>query len=128
MSVFFQLKNLFFFFFFDDYTFLANFRWTREGNPLPVTDFDFKDMESIKTILTEQELTEFHPKPALLKKGEASFHHPLAVHGSYGNRSAVQRRATVLNFFADGVKSASDGDLIGGAHVAKVSGLSMLKH
>ena len=56
-----------------------------------------------------------------MKKGESSFHHPLAVHGSYGNRSDEQRRAAVLNYFADGVLSASDGDLIGGAHVPKVS-------
>ena len=94
---------------------------------IPLHHKNINSSFSLQTILTEQELTEFHPKPALLKKGEASFHHPLAVHGSYGNRSDVQRRATVLNFFADGVKSASDGDLIGGAHVAKVSVLLMLK-
>ncbi|XP_067929990.1 probable alpha-ketoglutarate-dependent hypophosphite dioxygenase [Watersipora subatra] len=97
-------------------------KWTRNGGkPLPVTDFDFKDMESIKTIFSEDELAGFHPIPVLLKKGEASFHHPLSVHGSYGNRSEHPRRATVLNFFADGVKSAIDGDLIGGAHVPKGS-------
>ena len=27
-------------------------RWTRDGGPLPVLDFDFKDLEGIKTILT----------------------------------------------------------------------------
>ncbi|KAF6028151.1 hypothetical protein EB796_013549 [Bugula neritina] len=97
-------------------------RWTRDGGkPLPVVDFDFKDMESIKTILTEEEVEAFDPQPVELKKGEASFHHPLAVHGSYGNRSDGPRRATVLNYFADGVKSASDADLIGssGAFVPK---------
>lgn len=66
-------------------------------------------------------MDEFKPEPVLLKKGEASFHHPLAVHGSYGNHSDVPRRATVLNYFADGVKSATSGDLIGGAHVKPVS-------
>ena len=71
--------------------------------------------------MTPEELEAFKPEPVLLKKGEASFHHPLAVHGSYGNRSDEQRRAAVLNYFADGVLSASDGDLIGGAHVPKVS-------
>ena len=39
-----------------------------------------------QTILTEQEKAEFKPVSALLKKGEASFHHALCVHGSYGNR------------------------------------------
>ncbi|KAK3586616.1 hypothetical protein CHS0354_029495 [Potamilus streckersoni] len=61
-------------------------RWTRDGGPLPVTDFNFKDMESIKTILTEEEKLQFKPVCGRLKKGEASFHHPLSVHGSYGNR------------------------------------------
>ena len=40
-----------------------------------------------QTILTREELATFQPQPSLLKKGEASFHHPLAVHGSYANRS-----------------------------------------
>jgi len=73
--------------------------------------------------LTEEEVEAFDPQPVELKKGEASFHHPLAIHGSYGNRSDGPRRATVLNYFADGVKSASDADLMGssGAFVPKVS-------
>ena len=29
-------------------------RWTRDGGPLPVLDFDFKDLEGIKTILTPE--------------------------------------------------------------------------
>jgi ectoine hydroxylase-related dioxygenase (phytanoyl-CoA dioxygenase family) len=73
--------------------------------------------------LTPEELDSFKPEPVLLKKGEASFHHPLAVHGSYGNKSDKHRRAAVLNYFADGVFSDSDGDLIGGAHVPKVSNI-----
>lgn len=43
------------------------------------------------------------------------------MHGSYGNHSDVPRRATVLNYFADGVKSVTEGDLIGGARVKPVS-------
>ncbi|XP_074652703.1 phytanoyl-CoA dioxygenase domain-containing protein 1 homolog [Tubulanus polymorphus] len=94
--------------------------WTRDGGkPLPVTDFNFKDMESIKTILTEEEKAAFKPVCSLLKKGEASFHHPLAVHGSYGNRSDVPRRAAVLNYFADGTKSNSDEELLKGSIVKK---------
>ncbi|XP_072049050.1 phytanoyl-CoA dioxygenase domain-containing protein 1 homolog [Amphiura filiformis] len=89
-------------------------RWTRNGNPLPVTDFNFKDMESIKTILTDEELAEFKPVPSLLKKGEASFHHPLAVHGSWGNRSEHPRRACVVNYFADGTVSNDNEPLLKG--------------
>ena len=49
-----------------------------------------------------------------LSAGECVFHHPLMVHGSYANRSSLSRRATVVNVFADGVKSASDEVLLAG--------------
>jgi len=39
-----------------------------------------------QTILTEEEKAAFKPVCGNLRKGEASFHHALAVHGSYGNR------------------------------------------
>lgn len=65
------------------------FRWLREGQPLPVLDFNFKDMEGIKTILTPDELANFKPVPSMLKKGEVSFHSSLTVHGSYGNRYII---------------------------------------
>ncbi|XP_045209550.2 phytanoyl-CoA dioxygenase domain-containing protein 1-like isoform X1 [Mercenaria mercenaria] len=95
-------------------------RWTRNGgNPLPVTDFNFKDMESIKTILTEEEKANFKPVCGNLKKGEASFHHALAVHGSYGNRSSKPRRAAVLNYFKDGVCSSTDDELLKGIKITK---------
>ncbi|CAL4062530.1 unnamed protein product [Meganyctiphanes norvegica] len=94
-------------------------RWTRNGNPLPVTDFNFKDMESIKTILTEEEKKQFKPISSNLKKGQASFHHALAVHGSYGNKSNVPRRATVLNYFADGTISDTEEDLLNGIKIPK---------
>ena len=54
--------------------------------PLPITDASFRDMESIKRVLTEEEKEEFKPVPSGLKKGHASFHHPLMVHGSYANK------------------------------------------
>ncbi|KAK7106231.1 phytanoyl-CoA dioxygenase domain-containing protein 1 homolog [Littorina saxatilis] len=95
-------------------------RWTRNnGEPLPVLDFNFKDMEGIKTILTEEEREAFKPVSALLKKGEASFHHALSVHGSYGNRSPKNRRAAVLNYFADGTYSDSDQELLKGVTIPK---------
>ena len=74
----------------------------------------------------------FKPVPIKLKRGEAVFHHPLAVHGSYENklvqspkkttfgfnfktskmvlmikdfvRSERWRRAAVINFMADGTR------------------------
>ncbi|CAF0740660.1 unnamed protein product [Didymodactylos carnosus] len=88
-------------------------KWTRDnGHPLPVTDFDFKDMESIKTILTAEEKEQFKPVPSLLKKGYASFHHPLMVHGSYPNRTSLPRRAAVVNYFGQGTKSNTDEPLL----------------
>ena len=89
---------------------------TEDGRevPLPITDIDFKDMESIKKVLTSEELAQFQPLPALLKKGHASFHHPLTVHGSYANRSSEPRRAAVLNYFVEGTRSDTDEPLLKG--------------
>jgi ectoine hydroxylase-related dioxygenase (phytanoyl-CoA dioxygenase family) len=89
-------------------------RWHREGLPLPITDASFGDMESIKKVLTEEELKEFKPVPSGLKKGHASFHHPLMVHGSYANKSDRPRRACVVNYFADGVCSDTNDELLNG--------------
>jgi ectoine hydroxylase-related dioxygenase (phytanoyl-CoA dioxygenase family) len=84
-------------------------RW----NLLPVTGLA-GDMESIQTVLTPEQKQAFKPVAIELKKGECSFHHPLMVHGSYENSTAIPRRATVLNAFLDGVKSASDATLLEG--------------
>ena len=35
-------------------------RWTRSGMPLPITADDFGDMESIKSILTPEEIVRFY--------------------------------------------------------------------
>jgi ectoine hydroxylase-related dioxygenase (phytanoyl-CoA dioxygenase family) len=78
-------------------------RW----NLLPVTGLA-DNMDAIQSVLTKEQQAEFHPIPIELKKGEASFHHPLMVHGSFENRTAHERRAFVLNVFRDGVVSASD--------------------
>jgi ectoine hydroxylase-related dioxygenase (phytanoyl-CoA dioxygenase family) len=72
------------------------------------------DMEGINAYLTEAQKAEFKTVPVEMKKGYGSFHHPLLVHGSYENRSERSRRAFVLNVFADGVQSASDGELLEG--------------
>jgi hypothetical protein len=84
-------------------------RW----NLLPVTGLT-GNMDEIKTVLTPEQLEQFKPVPVELKRGQCSFHHPLTVHGSYENRSERPRRATLVNAFRDGVRSASDEPLLKG--------------
>lgn len=75
------------------------------------------DMDTIQGLLTDEQKAQFKPVPIELKAGEASFHHPLTVHGSYENRSDRPRRAIVLNSFLDGTLSDSDEELLPGAGV-----------
>jgi ectoine hydroxylase-related dioxygenase (phytanoyl-CoA dioxygenase family) len=75
---------------------------------LPITGLA-GDMDSIRQVLTEEQVQQFEKPVAIeLKKGEASFHHPLMVHGSFANSTERPRRATVINAFRDGTLSASD--------------------
>jgi ectoine hydroxylase-related dioxygenase (phytanoyl-CoA dioxygenase family) len=80
---------------------------------LPITGLS-GDMHAIKQVLTEEQQRQWKPVPIELKVGEASFHHPLMVHGSFENRTDRPRRATVINAFRDGVRSASDKPLLEG--------------
>ncbi len=81
---------------------------------LPITGLA-GDMVAIKEVLTPQQWEQFQKPVAVeLKAGEATFHHPLMVHGSFANRTERPRRATVVNVFADGVKSASSDELLKG--------------
>jgi ectoine hydroxylase-related dioxygenase (phytanoyl-CoA dioxygenase family) len=80
---------------------------------LPITGLA-GNMDEIQTVLSGQQRKEFQPVAIELKAGEAAFHHPLMVHGSYENRTSRPRRATVINVFRDGVCSASDGELLQG--------------
>ena len=80
---------------------------------LPVTGLA-GDMNEIMTVLNEEQKQAFRPVPIELKRGQCSFHHPLTVHGSYENRSDRPRRATLVNVFRDGVRSASDEPLLSG--------------
>lgn len=67
------------------------------------------DMDAIREVLNDEQIADFECKtPVILKKGEASFHHPVMMHGSYENRSDRSRRATVINVLADGVLSDID--------------------
>jgi ectoine hydroxylase-related dioxygenase (phytanoyl-CoA dioxygenase family) len=71
-------------------------------------------MDEIMTVLTPEQKQAFLPVPIELKRGQCTFHHPLMVHGSYENRSERPRRATLINAFRDGVRSASDDSLLQG--------------
>ena len=80
---------------------------------LPITGLA-GDMEAIKNVLTPEQQAAFKPVAIEMKKGEASFHHPLMIHGSYENRTDQPRRATVINVFRDGVKSNSNEPMLEG--------------
>ena len=87
-------------------------RW----NLLPTTHLA-KGMDAIRDVLTEQQRAEFDPVACELKAGEAVFHHPLMLHGSYENHSPRPRRAVVINMFRDGTLSDADEALLEGAEV-----------
>lgn len=74
---------------------------------LPVTGLT-GDMDAIQSVLTDEQRAMFKPVAIELKAGEASFHHPRMIHGSYANSTERPRRATVVNVFRDGVRSNSD--------------------
>jgi hypothetical protein len=74
---------------------------------LPVTGLA-QEMGAINGVLSEEQKSQFKPVAIELKRGFASFHHPLMVHGSFENRTGRPRRAVVINVFRDGVLSASD--------------------
>lgn len=84
-------------------------RW----NLLPITGLA-DDMNSIQKVLTDEQKENFKPVAIELKLGEASFHHPLMVHGSFENDTERPRRATVINVFRDGVVSDSNVPLLAG--------------
>jgi ectoine hydroxylase-related dioxygenase (phytanoyl-CoA dioxygenase family) len=80
---------------------------------LPITGLA-GDMDAIQAVLTDHQRAEFNPVAIELQRGEAAFHHPRMIHGSFANLSDRQRRATVINVFRDGVRSASDAPLLAG--------------
>lgn len=84
---------------------------------LPITGLA-GDFESIRQVLTDEQLTALQNPVAIeLQPGEASFHHPLMVHGSRENRTDRPRRATVINVFRDGVRSDTDAVLLDGVPI-----------
>ena len=83
---------------------------------LPMTGLAGSDMDTVKQVLdTEQQrqLNE-NKEAAVLSAGYATLHHPLMMHGSYGNASTRQRRATVVNMMREGVVSNCEGRDMGG--------------
>jgi ectoine hydroxylase-related dioxygenase (phytanoyl-CoA dioxygenase family) len=84
-------------------------RW----DDLPVTGLA-GDMDAIQSVLTREQQRRFKPVAIELKAGEASFHHPRMIHGSYANDTDRPRRATVVNVFRDGVRSNSDAPPLAG--------------
>ncbi|WP_114749342.1 phytanoyl-CoA dioxygenase family protein [Pleomorphovibrio marinus] len=75
------------------------------------------EMEGLMESLTEEQKRAFKPVPIEMERGYATFHHPLTVHGSYENKSPMSRRAFVLNVFADGTESNTDGELLAGVPI-----------
>lgn len=76
------------------------------------------DMEAIREVLNDEQLAQFENRRAIeLKRGEAAFHHPLMMHGSFANDTDRPRRATVVNVCRDGVQSASSQPLLEGVPV-----------
>ena len=72
---------------------------------LPITGLA-GDMDAIREVLSDEQWAKFQqPVAAEMKAGEASFHHPLMIHGSFENSSDRPRRATVINAVKDGVCS-----------------------
>jgi ectoine hydroxylase-related dioxygenase (phytanoyl-CoA dioxygenase family) len=74
---------------------------------LPITGLAGK-LNAIEDVLDEDQKAQFKPVAIELKRGEASFHHPLMIHGSRENTTGLPRRAAVINVFRDGVCSASN--------------------
>jgi ectoine hydroxylase-related dioxygenase (phytanoyl-CoA dioxygenase family) len=72
------------------------------------------DMDAIQSVLSAEQKAQFEPVAIELKKGMATFHHPLMLHGSFENSTDGPRRAAVINVFRDGVRSASSEPLLQG--------------
>lgn len=75
------------------------------------------DMTAVFSHLNSEQMESFKPVPAIMKAGQASFHHPMTVHGSYENNSAKPRRGVVINFMRDGVRSNTNDALLEGVPI-----------
>ena len=75
------------------------------------------DMDAVFDRLSDDQKRNFKPVAIELKAGEASFHHPMMIHGSFENRSDKPRRAAVINVIRDGVVSDTDEPLLAGVPI-----------
>ena len=89
---------------------------SHEWDLLPITGLA-GDMDAIREVLPDDHKDDFKPVAIELARGEASFHHPLMIHGSFENSTERPRRAVVINAFRDGVHSATDEVLLDGVPV-----------
>lgn len=87
-------------------------RWS----DLPITGLA-GNMDAIQAVLTDEQKAAFTTVAIKMPRGYGTFHHPRLIHGSYENFTDRPRRATVINVFRDGVRSASDQPLLEGVPV-----------
>jgi ectoine hydroxylase-related dioxygenase (phytanoyl-CoA dioxygenase family) len=79
------------------------------------------EMKGITQFLTSEQVKALDNSiPIEMKKGYATFHHPLLIHGSFENNSEKPRRAFVLNVFADGTCSDSNDPLLEGVPAIRI--------
>ena len=90
--------------------------------PLLPRDSLAGDMDAVLRYLSDEQRETFRPQPSILRAGEASFHHPMTLHGSFENKSDRPRSAVVINFMRDGVISDSDEPLLAGVPPIKKGG------
>ncbi|WP_299254286.1 phytanoyl-CoA dioxygenase family protein [uncultured Aquimarina sp.] len=78
------------------------------------------EMTGLLEFLNEEQTKALdNPISIEMKKGHASFHHPLMVHGSFENNSEKPRRAFVINVFGDGTLSDTDDVILKGVPPVK---------
>ena len=82
------------------------------------------DMASIKRVLNRKQWETFQsPEAVELKAGQVVFHHPLAIHGSFENRTRQSRKAAVVNMIGDTVTSNTNEPLLNGIPVIPTGNL-----
>lgn len=70
--------------------------------------------DGVRVQLPRELRAAFRPVACPLRRGQGVLHHSHTMHGSPANRSTRPRRALVLNYIADGVRSACDEPLLRG--------------
>ncbi len=76
---------------------------------LDTVDLVGGDMNALKEQLSPEQAAQFKPTPVEMPVGQCSFHDSLTIHGSMPNTSERPRRALILNFMGEDVRS-NDGE------------------